>query len=214
MANQLQAELVRVTDRVAAELRLATREAVNHSAELVVVDARRRVQAAIGPEQRMSRVTARMRNGRRSVVTAETVAKGGTRINPYYRTATSTTNPVALIGVRGPAHYIEHPRRGGYLVKPRRPVVVDADIADAIDELQAELFGRERAARRRSGERLPRRPALKIAGDYRAAARPGPITTPLAPITKAFAAAPQTIAAAARARVEQGIRRRLGEGTR
>jgi hypothetical protein len=204
MVDDAAAELVRVTDSIALEMRLAVRETVNHSAELVTLDARRRVQAAIGADQRMSRVTARMRNGKRSLVTAETIAKGGTRINPYYKTATSESNPVALIGVRGPAHLIEHKRRGGYQVRPR-PAVAAGEIPTMADILSGTLG----TDREQTAARL-RHPALRTPQGPRAGAKPGPINNPLRPIGKAFDAAPHTIAQAARDELEAGLRRRLG----
>lgn len=200
---------VQVPAEVVAELaeamRLATREAVNKSAEVVTLDARRRVRAAVGADQRLSGVKTRKRAGSTRRVTPETIGKGGTRINPYYRAATSETNPQALVGVRGPAQYIEHPRRGGYEVRPLDRPVTPAAIPTVADMLAA-TFG---TAPDVAAARL-RHPALATPQGPRARARPGAIATPLAPITKAFAAAPATIHEAARDAVEASMRRRFG----
>jgi hypothetical protein len=198
--------VVVVTQPVQAALRLATREAVNQVALLITQDARRRVQAAIGAEQRMSGVTSRQRNGKRSQVTPETIAKGGTRINPAYKNADSLTNPVAVIGARGPAHYIEHPRRGGYEVRPRRAGATGPAVPSMAAILAKTLDITPQVAEGRL-----RHPALRIPGTKgRASAHPGPINHPLAPITQAFTAAPTTMANAARDELEAGLRRRLG----
>jgi hypothetical protein len=205
--------LIIVTKPVRDALHLATKDAVNQCALLITTDARRRVQAAIGPEQRMSHVTARVRGdkgGRRVVVSAETIGKGGTRINPAYKQADSVTNPVAVIGARGPAHLIEHRRRGGYEVKPLKVAGASPDIADVFASIKAAQLTAELGLPQGSARR-----ALKVPGtDGRARAHPGPITNPLRPITKAFEQAARTVERAARDELAASMRRRLGVAVR
>lgn len=207
-------DVVTITRGIERQLRLAARDAVNESALAVTTDARNLVKAMLGPEQRMSRVTTRKRNdkgGRTTKVSASTLAQGGTKINPAYKQADSDTNPVAIIGARGPAHLIEHRRRGGYTVKPARGILTAAQAAP-LSDLEAQLFGAQRAAERRSSERLPHAPALPMGGDvYRGSAKPGPISTPRAPITRAFARARTTIANRARDAAAKSLERRMGK---
>lgn len=198
---------VTVTGELVGAVQGATREAVNASALAITSDARRRTQDALGPEQRLSGVIYRQnRNGRRGIVSAGVRAKGGTRINPYYRDAHSETKPVALVGVRGPAQYIEHRRKGGYDVRPVHTVGVDADTRAAADDLVASLVGpgprseaKARQAKLRgkvAAQHHP--PALKIGALVRAAAHPGPVLLPPRPITHAFGAANRTMERVAR----------------
>ena len=192
---------VRVAPGIIRDLRLGVREGVNASALAVTTDARRRVQIAVGAEQRLSGVVTRKRFDRGGVtrrVTAATRAKGGTRINPYYRPAASTTNPVALVGVRGPAQFIEHPRRGGYQVRPLRQAVEPGRATElaglSLGGLTPNLAGRLA------------NPALRTPMGPRAAVYPGAIRVPRAPISAAFAGAAKTVE---RAAVET-IRKRTG----
>lgn len=221
MATVTFAELPVYLDRtMVAALRLATREAVNVSALEVTQDARRRVRSVLGPEQRMSRLTVRKRNdkgGKLERVTLATIEKGGTRINPYYRQADSTTKPVALVGARGPAHLIEHSRRGGYDVRPTRGVATSAAGED-LAELQARIFGRTRTETQATTARLQKRPALvtglgteKNPAGYYGRVRPGPINRPQGgPINAAFRAAPATMRNLAQRTMDESFSRQLG----
>jgi len=199
--------LIVVTEPVRAALHLATKDAVNQCALLITTDARRRVQAAIGAEQRLSHVTARVRadkGGRRVKVSAATIGKGGTRINPAYKQADSVTNPTAIIGARGPAHLIEHARRGGYEVKPLKVAGAGPDIADVFAMIKTAQLASELGLPQSSAGR-----ALKVPGtDGRARAHPGPIRDPLRPITTAFMQARKTVEKAARDEVAASLRRR------
>lgn len=176
-----------VGPKLAADLRLANREAVNVSALEITTRARRALQAVIGPEQRLS--------GQRVAYTwtgadrKQGKAGGrGIRVNPYYRPAMAPVHPTALVGVRGPAQRVEHPRRGGYPIGPTAgrasrgaPSLEPLDISAMIDR------SRQRV---RAGEHL-RRPALRMPdGAYRYGVKGGAITRPPAPITRTFRLAP------------------------
>src|SRR5262245_8649176 len=101
-----------VGPRLAADLGYALREAVNVAALEITRTARMNLQRAIGSEQRLSGYQWNPRGGR--------VTHGeGRRINPFYLKADSTVHPTALIRVRGPAHFVERPRKGGYKTRPR-----------------------------------------------------------------------------------------------
>lgn len=187
-----QAGSARVAPTIIRDLRLGMREGVNVSALAIVTDARRRVQLAVGADQRLSGVVTRKRfdrDGSTRRVTAATKAKGGTRINPYYRKAASETNPVALVGVRGPAQFVEHPRRGGYQVRPLRQAVEPTRATElaglSLGGLTPNLAGRLA------------NPALRTPFGPRAAVYPGAIRVPKAPISAAFAAAARTMERAA-----------------
>lgn len=201
MAVELTAVTKVVTPNLARAVQLATREAVNASLLAITQDARARVRTVLGPEQRMSRVTTRKRGDRTSRVTTATIEKGGTRINPYFRQADSTTRPVGLVGARGPAHLLEHSRRGGYDVRPHRRTGNTAAVSD-LANLQAEIFGRSRAQAQVTAARVARPGAIRTGvagtgknthGDY-GRVRPGPIFRPAGgPIAAAFRAAPNTM---------------------
>lgn len=106
-----------VTPQMQHDLRLAMQDAVNASALHVTTIARFAVQAMLGPEQRLSGY---MYNRTGSKVGGTITEAGGRRINPAYKRADSNLHPVALIGARGPAHFIEHSRRGGYVIDPAK----------------------------------------------------------------------------------------------
>lgn len=202
-----------VLDReVTDALRLATREAVNVGALEITQDARRRVRSVLGPEQRMSRLTVRKRNdkgGKLERVTLATIEKGGTRINPYYRSANSTTKPVALVGARGPAHLLEHSRRGGYDVRPGRAALAEGE-ADELARMQAAIFGRTQAETQATTARLQRRGAIPTPHGFFGRVQPGPISRPQGgPITAAFAAATGTISEKCRLALQQKIDRQM-----
>lgn len=189
MAVPLDAVSVRLSRGFAAAVRHSMREAVNVAALEITKEARRRTQVVLGPEQRMSRLTNRLRpdkGGRMVRVSLETIAKGGTRVNPYYRQADSVTKPVALVGARGPAHLIEHDRRGGYEVRPTRRTGLAADDAARAAAIQAAVFGVDAA---RTAARLSRPGAIMVGPDtFYGKVRPGAIRRPKGgPITKTFA---------------------------
>lgn len=203
---------VTVTRDITDAMRLATREAVNVSALEVTTDARNRVRRVLGPEQRMSRLTTRQRNGKASHVSADTIAKGGTRINPYYRQADSVTKPVALVGARGPAHLIEHSRRGGYDVRPRRKAVTDVDTAESVAALEATVFGRTATETTKRAAQLRHAGALGTPGGFGfyGKVKPGPILRPRGgPIMAAFHVATTTINRAAGKAWEDTMARQL-----
>lgn len=176
-----------VGPQLAADLRLANREAVNVCALEITTRARRALQAVIGPEQRLSgqRIAYTWSGADRKQGKAD---RRGIKINPYYKAADAPVHPTALVGVRGPAQRVEHPRKGGYPIGPTAgrpsrgaPSLEPLDISTMIDRSKQRV---------RAGEHL-RRPALRMPdGSYRYGVKGGAITRPSAPITRTFRLAP------------------------
>lgn len=118
---------------------------------------------------------------------------GGTKkakIQPYYLPAESTTRPQAICRVKGPWQIIERPRKGGYQVKAKRK---SAKAAASL-----ESFG------------LSPGQALKTPQGPRGGVKPGPITTPLAPVSKTFARADRIIDEMVTEALDKSAQRRLG----
>jgi hypothetical protein len=188
----------KVTPELAKQLRLATREAVNKVALELTRDARERTKLVTGGDQRLSgsRITSSWHvehpgtEGSRRIYTAPVA--GGRKVNPAYKQADSVTNPTAVIGARGPMHWLEHDRKGGYDIRPRRArATSDKAVAD-LDRLNTELFGR---SPRGGAARTKHAPALKVAGKYYGAVKGGGIIRPLGgPMTATMRAAPRTVA--------------------
>jgi hypothetical protein len=181
-----------VSPEIQQALRLSMKDAVNKSALLVTQDARKRVQSAIGAEMRLSGYLYNRKTGSR--VSEKIIEAGGRRINPAYKKADSETKPVALIGARGPAHLIEHSRRGGYLITPakKRLGLSSPGYAEALQRFLG--YYPEEAAAVVSRAEKRRALALWPSGDFRAQVKGGAINRPQGgPITASFQAAPWMI---------------------
>jgi hypothetical protein len=188
-------DVVVVMDRLAARLGPSVRDGVNAAALALTVDARRRYQRAIGPEQRLS-------GYRYNPKGSKVGDRQGRRVNPYFREATSPTRPQALVAVRGPGHLVEHPRRGGYTIAPRRQglqVGSTAALAGLIKHGFTDLTAGAAAIGR------ARNPAVRTPRGPRANAEPGPITRPLRPFLTMVEHAPAIVERAAGAQLQKHV---------
>lgn len=163
------AEYLRLSPRILDELARSARAGVNAAGAAVTDEARKAVIAVVGGDGTLSHL------------------RGSKVIKPYFRRAQSEDNPVCLVGVSGPAHLLEHPRKGGYQVKARRKQA-------AVVETFAALG-------------LETRQALATPQGPRGGVRPGPITNPRAPVTKTFDRAPQIVQKAAEEAVHAHLAR-------
>jgi len=193
-------EFIQLTPEIQQDLRLAMREAVNKSALAVTQDARERVKIELGADQRLSGYLYNPTGSRVRVA-------GGRRINPAYKPAMSEEHPVALVGARGPAHLIEHNRRGDYDIKPRRRGRPSAAVqSEAGAFVQSMLGGPLESAPTAEAHA----PALGRKGGsmFRAAVKGGFILRPLGgPIADAFRYAPRTVAQLAEQTVAARVNR-------
>ena len=213
-------EMPAVVQQLSRVLRISLKDGVNEAALAITRDARRRVQAVIGPEQRLSGTWYRQVNGREYRVREATSIAGGTRVNPAYKEADAEIRPTALIGARGPAHYIEHTRRADYWVYPRgsakgKPLPgggrrrrrgMSGEEARFFEEQFGALTGRSLYAGKT---------ALTIGGlDARPAAHIKRAPIPRRPITKAFEAAPRTVQGIVEREMQKQLNRWVREGFR
>jgi hypothetical protein len=188
-------DVVVVMDRLAQQLGPTIRDAVNAAALALTVDARKRYQRAIGPEQRLS-------GYRYNTKGSKVGDRQGRRVNPYYREAASGTRPQALVAVRGPGHLVEHRRRGGYTITPHRArlqVGSAAALAGLIKHGFTDLSAGAAAIGR------ARNPAMRTPRGPRASVTPGPITRPLRPFLTMVDHAPAIVERAARAQLQKHV---------
>lgn len=192
MTVTLQVFVAKVVPDMKGGVRLALKEAVNRSALDITRDARARVQAKIGSEQRLSGY---LYNRTGSKVGGTVTEAGGRRINPAYKKADSNVHPVALIGARGPAHFIEHSRQGGYEIGPAKFRLGPKSGAGYRKALVLLGYDPEEAASMASGAERRRAISLPPYGedDRRAHVKGGAIHRSGGPILAAFAAAPATV---------------------
>jgi hypothetical protein len=174
-------DVVVVLDRFARQLGGTIRDGVNAGALACTEQARRNYRQVLGASQRLS--------GYR--YTPKGTKTQPRRVNPYYREATSSTHPQAIVAVRGPAQLVEHPRKGGYTIRPRGNGVVSPTLAAMVrrGELTARNIG------------VPR-PAMRTPRGPRADVKPGPANHPPRPFLRMVPQAPRLIEEAARKRVQ------------
>src|SRR5215468_3959912 len=94
-------EYVRLTPRILAELGASAVAGINAAAAAVTKQATAATAAVVGPDGRLSHLPK------------------SKPVKPYFKRARPGPHPLAVCGVRGPAHLIEHPRKGGYKVRAR-----------------------------------------------------------------------------------------------